>query len=163
MKNHKVNWFFFASTSHVYASNKKNKISEKNNSKPLSYYGFTKKKSEEYIIKSLSKKNLNYCIGRIFSTTNKNQKKNYLVPDLKKKKIKNANNTILLNNLNHYRDFISMKDISEIIFFLFYKNYNGIINLGTGKKTHLKKIAKIIAKNLIKIYSLKITKYQLII
>ena len=27
-----------------------------------------------------------------------------------------------------------MKDISEIIFFLFYKNYNGIINLGTGKK-----------------------------
>ena len=144
VKNHKVKWFFFASTSHVYASNK-NKISEKNNSKPLSYYGFTKKKSEEYIIKSLSKKNLNYCIGRIFSTTNKNQKKNYLVPDLKKK-IKNANNTILLNNLNHYRDFISMKDISEIIFFLFYKNYNGIINLGTGKKTHLKKIAKIIAK-----------------
>lgn len=144
VKSHKVKWFFFASTSHVYASNK-NKISEKNNSKPLSYYGFTKKKSEEYIIKSLSKKNLNYCIGRIFSTTNKNQKKNYLVPDLKKK-IKNANNTILLNNLNHYRDFISMKDISEIIFFLFYKNYNGIINLGTGKKTHLKKIAKIIAK-----------------
>ena len=39
-----------------------------------------------------------------------------------------------------------MKDISRIIFFLFHKNFNGIINLGTGKKTHLKKIAKIIAK-----------------
>ena len=75
-------------------------------------------------------------------------KKNYLVPDLKKKKIKNANNTILLNNLNHYRDFISMKDISEIIFFLFYKNYNGIINLGTGKKNSFKENCKNYSKKI---------------
>lgn len=143
-KNHKIKWFFFASTSHVYASNK-NKISEKNNSKPLSYYGFTKKKSEIYIIKKFLNSNTKYCIGRIFSTTNSNQKKNYLVPDLKKK-IKNTNKVITLSNLNHYRDFISMKDISKIIFFLLIKKYEGIINLGTGKKVQLKKIAKIIAK-----------------
>ena len=39
-----------------------------------------------------------------------------------------------------------MKDISKIIFFLFNRNYKGIINLGTGKKIKLTKIAKIIAK-----------------
>ena len=73
-KKNKIKWFFFASTSHVYASNKK-KISEKNNSKPLSYYGYTKKKSEIYMVKKFSNTNTKYCIGRIFSTTNSNQKK----------------------------------------------------------------------------------------
>lgn len=139
-----LSWFFFSSTSHVYASSKK-KISESFKCKPISYYGFTKKKSEDYIIKNFSKKNMNYCIGRIFSTTNNNQKKNYLVPDLKKK-IKNTKHEIILNNLNHYRDFISMKDISKIILFLYSIKFKGIINLGSGKKVHLKKIAKIIGK-----------------
>ena len=53
---------------------------------------------------------------------------------------------MLLKNLNHYRDFISMEDISEIIFYLRRKNFKGIINLGTGKGIYLKDIAKIIAK-----------------
>ena len=81
----KISWFFFASTSHVYASSKKS-ISEKSKCEPISYYGKTKLLAEKYIILKL-KNRVNFCIGRIFSTTNKNQKKNYLVPDLKKKKI----------------------------------------------------------------------------
>ena len=39
-----------------------------------------------------------------------------------------------------------MTYISKIIFFLFRKNFKGIVNLGTGKEVHLKKIGKIIAK-----------------
>ena len=46
-----------------------------------------RKKSESYIIHKLKNSKVKYCIGRIFSTTNANQK-NYLVPDLKK--IKNS-------------------------------------------------------------------------
>lgn len=148
-----INWFFFSSTSHVYASSKK-KISENFKCKPISYYGFTKKKSEDYIVKCFSKKNMTYCIGRIFSTTNINQKKNYLVPDLKKK-IKKANNEIILENLNHYRDFISMKDISKIILFLYSIKFKGIINLGSGRKVYLKKIANLIAKKYNKIVRFK--------
>lgn len=144
IKKHNINWFFFASTSHVYSSNK-NKISEYSICKPTSYYGYTKKISENYILRSLSKTKVRYCIGRIFSTSNKNQKKNYLIPDLKTK-IKKVDKKICLKNLNHYRDFISMDEISKIIFFLYRKKYKGIINLGTGKKIHLKDIAKIIAK-----------------
>ena len=80
----KIKWFFFSSTSHVYSSSHK-KISEKNQKKPISYYGLTKLKAENYIIKRFKNTKIKYCIGRIFSTTNKNQKKNYLVPDLKYK------------------------------------------------------------------------------
>ena len=144
VKKNKIKWFFFASTSHVYSSSTK-KISEKSKIKPISYYGKTKLLSENYIINQLKKSNTSYCIGRIFSTTNKNQKKNYLVPDLKSK-IKKSKKKITLYNLDHYRDFISMKDISRIIFCLYKKKYKGIINIASGKGIHLKDIATCISK-----------------
>lgn len=134
-----VSWFFFSSTSHVYKSSKK-PISEKFFKEPISFYGKTKLMAEEYIIKNFKKKKIKFCIGRIFSTTNKNQKKNYLVPDLKRK-IKVSKKKIILKNLNHFRDFISMEDISEIIFLLWKKKYQGILNLGSGKSIFLKDIA----------------------
>ena len=138
-----IKWFFFSSTSHVYKPSRF-KLSEKSLINPISYYGKTKLKAEKYIIKKLDGK-INYCIGRIFSTTNKNQKNNYLVPDLKNK-IKKTKKKLTLKNLNHYRDFISMNDISNIIFSLMQKNFNGIINIGSGNRYYLKDIAKIILK-----------------
>ena len=144
IKKENVSWFFFASTSHVYKS-KKIKIDENSLIKPISYYGKTKYLAEQYIVKVLKKKKINYCIGRIFSTTNKNQKKNYLVPDLKNK-IKKTKKKIVLENLNHYRDFISMNDISKIIISLYKSNFIGIINIGSGVKIHLKNIAELICK-----------------
>lgn len=143
LSNH-LKWFFFSSTSHVYKFSNK-KISETNKKKPGSYYGKTKLMAENYIIKKLTKASIPYCIGRIFSTANKNQKENYLVPDLKKK-IKESKKKIVLENLNHYRDFISMRDISKIIIFLYKKKYNGILNIASGKRIHLKDIALAILK-----------------
>ncbi len=151
--NSKVKWLFFSSTSHVYQSSK-NRLNEKSKINPISYYGKTKLLAENYIIKKYKNSNCNYCIGRIFSTTNINQKNNYLVPDLKKK-IKKTKKKILLKNLNHYRDFISMSDISKIIFFLYQKKYRGIINIGSGKAVLLKDIAKIICKKFNKEYEFK--------
>ena len=139
----KIQWFFFSSTSHVYSSNKK-KISENTKCKPISYYGKTKKLAEDYILSKLKNNSTKYCIGRIFSTTNNAQKDNYLVPDLKRK-IKKAKKEITLKNLNHYRDFISMKDLSKIILYLYSIKFNGIINLGSGKEIFLKDIATIIS------------------
>tara|TARA_Y100001958_G_scaffold155565_1_gene146465 strand:+ start:60 stop:617 length:558 start_codon:yes stop_codon:yes gene_type:complete len=89
-----VGWFFFSSTSHVYSSSKK-KISESFKKKPISFYGKTKLLAENYIIKKLHKSKKNYCIGRIFSTSNINQKKNYLVPDLIQKIRKEKKNYCL--------------------------------------------------------------------
>jgi nucleoside-diphosphate-sugar epimerase len=140
----KIRWFFFSSTSHVYKSSHK-KISENSFKKPVSYYGQTKLLAENYIKNKFKFTKINYCIGRIFSTTNKNQKKNYLVPDLNYK-IRKTKKSLVLKNLNHYRDFISMEDISKIIFVLMKKKYNGILNLGSGKGILLKDIALVIAK-----------------
>ena len=143
LKN-KIKWFFFSSTSHVYNSSIK-KIPETAKIKPISFYGQTKLLGENYIIKKFNSSKIPYCIGRIFSTTNKNQKKNYLVPDLKNR-IKKVKKIIVLKNLNHYRDFISMEDIAKIIFVLFKKNFCGILNIGTGNGIHLKDIAISIGK-----------------
>ena len=146
---HNVSWLFFASTSHVYKSTRIN-IKETTKLSPISFYGRTKLLSEKYIAKNIKKEK--YCIGRIFSMTNKNQRKNYLIPDLKNKsKLKKQ---IVLKNLNHYRDFISLEDISRIIIILLKKKYGGVINIGTGKATYLKDISKIIfdKKNKLPIY-----------
>tara|TARA_B110000858_G_scaffold193827_1_gene247123 strand:- start:1100 stop:1912 length:813 start_codon:yes stop_codon:yes gene_type:complete len=145
VKKNKIEWFFFSSTSHVYSS-KNCSINEKTKTNPISYYGKTKLLAEKYIIKQLEKSSSKYCIGRIFSTTNKNQKTNYLVPDLKKK-IKQSRKKIILYNLNHYRDFISMSDISKIIFCLYKVKFKGVINIATGRAVYLKDIAILICKH----------------
>ena len=67
----------------MYSSSNK-KIDEKAKIKPISYYGKTKYLAENEISK-LKKNGTKICIGRIFSTTNNYQRKNYLVPDLKNK------------------------------------------------------------------------------
>jgi nucleoside-diphosphate-sugar epimerase len=136
-----IKWFFFASTSHVYASSKV-KIKENSKIKPISYYGTTKYLAEKKLYK-LRSKNIKVCIGRIFSTANSNQRRNYLVPDLKYK-IKKFD-FLNLENLNHYRDFISIKDISKIIIFFIRSKFSGIVNICSGKKIKLSKIANIIA------------------
>ena len=144
IKRSKVEWFFFSSTSHVYKSSF-TKISERNKKNPCSYYGKTKLLAENYIVSQLRNSKIKYCIGRIFSTSNKNQKKNYLVPDLKRR-IKKTKKKIILRNLNHYRDFISMQEICKIILLFYKKRYQGIINIGRGESVHLKDIAKTICK-----------------
>jgi UDP-glucose 4-epimerase len=79
-----LSWFFFSSTSHVYAFSQ-NKIKEKDLARPITKYGITKIKGEKYIQKALGKKKINYCIGRIFSFTHKKQKSSFLVPSIKKR------------------------------------------------------------------------------
>lgn len=141
--NNFIKWSFFASTSHVYSSSKK-KIKETFSKKPISYYGKTKLYAEKNFIK-LKKKRIKVCIGRIFSTANNSQRVNYLVPDLKKK-IKNEKKKIVLENLNHFRDFISIKDIVKILKYLMKNEVKGIFNISSAKKIRLTEIAKIISK-----------------
>ena len=64
---------------------------------------------------------LNFCIGRIFSVTDTTQKPPYLIPSLEKK-IKKSKNTLILKDLNHFRDFIttSASLVSEIYFDSFF-------------------------------------------
>jgi len=134
----KISWFFFASTSHVYSFSKK-KIKETNKIKPISKYGKTKLFAENYIRNKLIKNNVKFCIGRIFSIYD-NKSNDFIISNLKKK-MSYKKDKIILSNLNHFRDFVTTEYIAKVIAFLMKKKVNGLINIGSGKKTHLKKIA----------------------
>lgn len=138
-----IDWFFFSSTSHVYPLQIR-KIKENFKTNPSSKYGKTKLLSENYIKKKFDKIQIRYCIGRIFSIFDNNHK-GFFKPNLLKK-IKQKSKKIIVNNLNHNRDFLSTKQISEIIFFLQKKKFIGTINIASGRKTNLRTIAKIFAK-----------------
>lgn len=150
-----IKWSFLASTSHVYSSSKK-KIKENFSKKPISYYGKTKLLAEQNFIK-LKKRKIKVCIGRIFSTANNSQRANYLVPDLKRR-IKNAKKKIKLENLNHYRDFISIKDIVKILKYFMKNEIKGVYNISSSKKIRLTEIAKIISKHYKKVITFELNK-----
>jgi UDP-glucose 4-epimerase len=161
LKKKKTKWFFFSSTSHVYPLSKyKKKINENHKTKPQSKYGLTKLRAEKYIIKKMNSK-IPYCIGRIFSYTDINQSDSYLIPSIYKKisNIKN-NKKILFLNLNHFRDFISIKDIVYTIKKLFIKKANGIFNIGSGNSVNLKSIPLLMKKNMKKNISVEFKDFK---
>ena len=145
--NLNLQWFFFSSTSHVYSLPKKKiKINEKFKNKTISKYGLTKLRAESYIKKKLSKSKIPYCIGRLFSFTSSIQKSSYLIPGIVKKIRKSKNKNIVFNNMNHYRDFVSVSDICEAIKLLWGKKNKGEFNIASGKATYIKNIAKFVCK-----------------
>ena len=141
--NKKISWFFFSSTSHVYP-HKNFKIKEKLKVQPSSRYGKTKLLAENYIIRKLSRTNIKFCIGRIFSILD-NKNKDFFLASLKKK-INNKKKLIYLTNFNHRRDFLTTDQISRIIRHLWKKKIFGIINIGSGIKIDLRDIAIFFAK-----------------
>ena len=125
---------------------KKIKINEKCKKIAISKYGLTKLKAEKYIKKKLSKSNIPYCIGRIFSFTHINQEDFYLIPSIVKKIRKSKKNNIVFNNMNHYRDFVSVADICDAIKLLWIKKSKGEFNIASGKATYVKNIVKFLCK-----------------
>lgn len=151
-------WLFFSSTSHVYKiSNSKKKLKENSKLIPYSKYGKTKLNAEKLLIsKFKNKKKLhNLSIGRIFSFTSFNQKKTFLIPNLVEK-ISNLPNPEF-KNLNHFRDFVSKKDICKAIYLLFKSRSSGIINICSGRPIKLKFIAKLISLKLKKKITVKMS------
>lgn len=147
-------WFFFCSTSHVYKTTSYfKKIKESDKINPQSKYGKTKLIAEEYLLKKMKEVSLKICIGRIFSFTDKDQKQPYLIPSLYKK-ISSSKKKVILTDLNHYRDFLSTKDIVRAIEVLRKKKAIGTYNIGSGYMINLKKIAELIAKKFNKLINI---------
>jgi UDP-glucose 4-epimerase len=142
-----LKWFFFSSTSHVYKLTKTlKKINEKSFILPSTKYGMTKLRAEKYIINKLNKSKVRYCIGRIFSFSDLNQKKPYLIPSLIQKIKKSKNKNVYFENLNHFRDFLSSKSICKAIDILSKNRSKGIYNISSGKSFLLQDIANYISK-----------------
>ena len=152
-KDNHFSYFLFISSSHVYGYSKK-KIKETKMRIPQNIYGKSKKRVEDYILNNRKKFNFKIGIARIFNSTGPKQKKGNFVPDMiyKMKKLKN------IKNINQYRDFIHIDDVSRSIKCLIEKQVQNPINISSGKKVNLIKACNILNKKYVKkevIYDLK--------
>ena len=125
------------------------KANIKDNCNPLSYYGLHKKLSEDYILKN--SKNFNYILFRMFNVYGPgqdlfNEKQGmvsiYLASLIRK------NIILVKGSTNRFRDLIYIDDVVDIWIEALKnrKMLNRIINLGTGQKTTVFTILKILQK-----------------
>ena len=144
-KNKNLNYFLFVSSSHVYGYSKK-KIKENKKRIPQNVYGKTKKKVEDYIINNRKKFNFKIGIARIFNITGPKQKKGYFVPDM----ISKMKNIKMIKNINQFRDFIHIDDVSKSIEVLIKKEIESPVNLSSGERINLINACKILNKKFVK-------------
>lgn len=158
-KNKKIKLFFFSSTAAVYEGSPNIK-NERLKEKAANYYGFTKKKFEDYLISSKKQRqNLKIKIFRFFNVLgshknmmvgNRSKKSDHLANKLCESAIYKKDFTIYGNQYRTkdgtaIRDFIDVNDICKIIvFFLKNKKNNSIIyNLATEKRYSVLEVFKI--------------------
>lgn len=144
LKLDKLKYFLFASTSHVYKPSF-NKISEKSKRDPLTIYGKSKKKAEDFIIKN--KNNLYFKIGvaRIFNFHSINHKQGFFIYDLIKKLKENKKN-LYIKKINTLRDYINLDQLCDILNFMIKKRIANPLNVGSGKPINLINLVKKIKK-----------------
>ncbi len=143
----KLKWFFFTSTAHVYAlKNNDILVNENSKKKPLSKYGKSKLLAERYIEDKLKKKNIPYCIVRIFNIADERQSNNFFYKSSKLRIKNKKNKKIIFENINHYRDFMNINHLIKIIKKIYKKRVVGIFNVGSGQKTYLVDMIKILIK-----------------
>jgi len=137
IKNFK--FFLFISTSHVYGYSNKS-IKENKIRKPKNTYGKSKKIVEDFIIRNRKRFIFKIGIARIFNFTGLKQKKGYFVPDIIQKIKKNS----FISNINQYRDFIHIDDVSKSINLILSQQFEKPINISSGNKINLIEVCKII-------------------
>lgn len=137
---------FYASSSHVYASNV-NLIKETDKILPQNSYGLTKHISE-LLLEDFSKSNsfLTLCIGRIFSFYHDTQKPPFLYPTLKKRfETEDLSLPFMLYGANSTRDFLPADEVCSIILKMINKNAKGTFNIASGKPIKIIDFVKNIA------------------
>ena len=142
----KIKQIIFTSSMAVYGE-VENKISENKECNPKSMYGMSKLFCEK-LIKNLSYNKINFKIFRLFNVYGPGQDlKNFkqgMVSICLAQLIK-FKNIIVKGSLDRYRDFIYIDDVVNI---LTKSNIiqNEIYNLGSGKKTTVRELLKLIKK-----------------
>ncbi len=141
----------FTSSMSVYGNYIKS-VTELDKCNPKSFYGLSKLSSENYI-KFFTKKKLKYTILRLFNIYGPGQNFDnklqgmvsiYLDQALKNKRI------IIKGPKDRYRDFVYINDVIEILNKTRIRKeaINNTFNVGTGKKTKVYELIKIISNNL---------------
>ena len=137
IKNQKKPWFFYASSSHVYASSS-SPIKESDPTIPMNLYGQTKLAAEHELMRLEKKFIGTICIGRIFSFYHETQDSNFLYPSIKKRLLNHDPNLPFeLFGADNERDFLNAEEVVNKIMNLFDFRVQGTINIGSGKSTRV--------------------------
>lgn len=138
-------WFFYASTSHVYASSDSPRHEEDELS-PFTFYGLTKLQGEEWCRAYAREFSIPLCVGRIFSFSDAHQPEFYFIPAMFKRVMRTPKNgTLEIFGVQGKRDFLRVPQICSCIADLYKKKYLGVVNIGTGIENALSGIVPKIA------------------
>lgn len=135
---------FFASSAAVYGNPTNLPICENHPQKPISPYGLEKYIIEQYCQLYNDLFGFSYVCGRFFNVFGERQdpKSPYSgVISIFNDKAKNGEDIFIDGDGKQTRDFIYVKDLSEIVITLLFSNENGIFNVGTGAETSIKDLA----------------------
>ena len=159
-KKNKVKRFIFASSYNVYSEKKNGSLKETDSCKPKSFYGISKLACENYIQAFCYENKINWNILRLFNVYGPNQEYTSY-HGLVNIFLKNAIRYNFINikgSIKRFRDFIYIDDLVNIIKKLIKskKNINKIYNIGSGKKTKLDKLIKILEKKINKKIKFKV-------
>lgn len=161
-KFNKIKKFIFSSTCAVYGDQSKSKVSELDNTLPISNYGLTKLINENSIMNYADNKVFKYFILRYFNVVGANPKKNIgqvgygpLVQNLalnyvkKKYKLNLFGKDYPTKDGTCMRDFIDVNDLVELHYLTYLKiksHGNNILNLGYNKSYSVLEVVNTFSK-----------------
>ncbi len=151
-KNNNIKKIVFASTFNVYKENFKTpKLFEDSLCESKSLLSISKFAAENYLQIYASKLNIKWNILRMFNVYGPGQdpkNPNLGMVSIFLNMAKNSSEIKVKGSLKRFRDFIFIDDVVNCWYKVTIdnKNYNKIYNLGSGKKTSLKKLLNIIKK-----------------
>ena len=140
----KFKYFLFSSSSHVYKPSFKS-LSEQSIRKPLTVYGKSKKKVEDFILKNNKKIKFKIGIARIFNFYSKKHRNGFFIQDMKQK-MRLKKSALKITKINISRDYIDAYQVCEILFFMMKKKVQKALNIGSGKEINLIDLIKLIKK-----------------
>ncbi|BAP61379.1 NAD-dependent epimerase/dehydratase [Methanococcus maripaludis KA1] len=150
IKEYNVKKIIFSSSGGaVYGEPEYLPVDEKHSLKPLSPYGLSKFCAEEYIKLYNRLYGIEYCILRYSNVYGKRQDPlgEAGVISIFIDKMKKGETPIIYGDGNQTRDFVNVKDVAKAnLMALDWKNE--IVNIGSGKKTSVNELFKIISSEI---------------
>lgn len=132
----------FISTMSVYGKVYVSKVNLSTKTSPIDYYGYSKLRSEQFLLKLSKKKKIDVFILRLPALVGINSNYNFISKVLKKIKI---NDPIIYSNPNlKFNNFIHVENLTQIIIKLIKLRGSRVLNLASKSPIKLKNIIKLI-------------------
>lgn len=146
-----VSKIIFSSSSSVYGQNKNIPLKESEQPMPMSPYAASKASCELYLKSFYESYGLNYTSLRYFNVFGPGQDKNSqyaaVIPNFISALLE-GNQPEIYGDGEQTRDFIFVEDVVKANIKAAESNYNGIINIASGKKLSINQLYKIIKRTL---------------